>query len=330
MGNGNETSAEGSISGPIVQDKLFVRLAAGITDRDGYFDNVILHEKVDPLHDKKFQGLLKYTPNDKLTVDLHVNLAQTKAGALNLWYQPANLNPDYTLNTSDPFNYNHENANDVRTYFYANNIGKSERDIDNVSVRAAYDLGFATLSSITAYTHVVRTVHLGPVSLHRQPRRQRRLHRRRGAVPVRRLRRDQPGGPPHLPGQPAAALDGRRLCGRDRPLHLDHDQRDLGYGIIGLKQTPAFTDPRNPTLSFLADNNHDRAWAVFGNVEYDLTKKLEIGFALRYDDDNRKQFVSPYNTAGSQGDVNTADFNRLQPKATLRYALTPDVRVSAS
>jgi iron complex outermembrane receptor protein len=105
---------------------------------------------------------------------------------------------------------------------------------------------------------------------------------------------------------------------------------DLGHGIIGLERVPAFDSATNPTLSFLADNNHDRAWAVFGNVEYDVTKQLELGFALRYDDDHREQLVSPYNTAGSQNDVNHADFNKVQPKATIRYTVDPDLQFYAS
>src|SRR3546814_15480529 len=46
-------------------------------------------------------------------------------------------------------------------------------------------------------------------------------------------------------------------------------------GIVTVKRQPQFGNLANPTLSFLADNNHNRAWALFGNVAYDLTSSEE-------------------------------------------------------
>src|SRR3546814_12715631 len=62
-------------------------------------------------------------------------------------------------------------------------------------------------------------------------------------------------------------------------------------GIVTVKRQPQFGNLANPTLSFLADNNHNRAWALFGNVAYDLTDRLELSFAGRYDKDRRRQAV---------------------------------------
>src|SRR3546814_12018799 len=60
-------------------------------------------------------------------------------------------------------------------------------------------------------------------------------------------------------------------------------------GIVTVKRQPQFGNLANPTLSFLADNNHNRAWALFGNVAYDLPARLELSFPGRYDKDRRPQ-----------------------------------------
>ncbi len=330
IGNGGETSVEGSISGPVVDDKLYIRLAGGILDRDGYFENIILHEKADPFHDKKFQGLLKYTPTSKLTVDLHVDLDKTTGGALNLWYQPANLNSNYTLNTANPFNYNNENANEVRDYFYANNIGSSDRPISVVSARVAYDMDFATLTSVTAYTHVSElfTSDQYPYTASRDAN----VGYLVDGAQSQYVDFDSVSQEIRLTSssdQRFRWMGGAYFVGTDHFISTTTSE-DLGYGIIGLERTPAFNSTTNPTLSFLADNNHDRAYAVFGNVEYDLTKQLEFGAALRYDNDHREQLVSPYNTAGSQNEVNTADFAKLQPKFSLKYQFNDDIQLYTS
>src|SRR3546814_17138338 len=62
-------------------------------------------------------------------------------------------------------------------------------------------------------------------------------------------------------------------------------------GIVTVKRQPQFGNLANPTLSFLADNNHNRAWALFGNAASDLTDRLELSFAGRYDEDSRRQAV---------------------------------------
>lgn len=129
-------------------------MSARIVNRDGYFDNVVLDRKVDPLKDYTIQSFISYTPTSDLTVDLHANYSRTRAGALNLTYQPANLNADYTLNASNPFDYSRADANQVNRTFYANNIGDSFREISSFAARVAYDMDFATLSSVTAYTGV--------------------------------------------------------------------------------------------------------------------------------------------------------------------------------
>jgi iron complex outermembrane receptor protein len=83
----------------------------------------------------------------------------------------------------------------------------------------------------------------------------------------------------------------------------------------------------NPQFTFLADSQHNKAWAVFADASYDLTAKLEGDVSLRYDRDDRKnttdtpaQFIpAPLVGEAFPGQVREKSWDDLQPKVTLRY-----------
>jgi len=49
---------------------------------------------------------------------------------------------------------------------------------------------------------------------------------------------------------------------------------DLGEGILPVYETPYFSSATNPTLTFDADDNTNKSWALFSSVSYDITGKL--------------------------------------------------------
>ena len=62
---------------------------------------------------------------------------------------------------------------------------------------------------------------------------------------------------------------------------------DLGTGEVPrVKRTPL--PLFEPQFTFLADSQDNLAWAVFGELSYDLTERLEGSVALRYDRDERE------------------------------------------
>jgi iron complex outermembrane receptor protein len=105
---------------------------------------------------------------------------------------------------------------------------------------------------------------------------------------------------------------------------------DLGYSLIPLQESPAFNSATNPTLSWDADDNTNKAFAVFGNTSYDFTDKLEGSVALRYDQDKRQQRVSEQQTGGQPGAINDVTFSKTQPKASLRYNIDDSMSVYGS
>ena len=68
---------------------------------------------------------------------------------------------------------------------------------------------------------------------------------------------------------------------------------DLEQGIVEIRRTADF-NPSNPINSFFGDDNDNEAWAIFANIDYAVTDRLELAFAGRYDEDKREQTAVSY------------------------------------
>ena len=118
------------------------------------------------------------------------------------------------------------------------------------------------------------------------------------------------------------------------------NQIDRGFGVFDVKKDfrpSVFIDPTDPSpqLNILADGQDNFAWAVFGQVAYDVTDQIEASFSLRYDDDERENTTltpAVYNTSGLDlefGGKRKESWDALQPKFTLRYQPNPDLTLYA-
>jgi iron complex outermembrane recepter protein len=70
LGNYNQVITEGAISGSIVPDKLEARIAFQTQDHDGYGRNIVTGHDIDNLDTHAVRGSLRFTPTDRLTVDV--------------------------------------------------------------------------------------------------------------------------------------------------------------------------------------------------------------------------------------------------------------------
>ena len=327
---GNDFGGQVSVSGPIVEDAVLFRLSASYSDRDGYFNNLFLDKKVDRQEDLAVRGHLRFLPTDTTTIDLRGSLVRTEAGSLNYTYQPAIIDPATGLPTAFDFSIN--DADLVSRDFYANNLGLDNRDIDQLSLRIAIDLGFGEFKSISAYDHITQST---------------------GSDQFPYTAASQITPSPAFPFYDATqsqffdvetfSQELRLTSNSDQAFrwmvggyYLDTSRftsssimNDLEQGIIRIRREPV-TNPSNPLTSFIADDNDNQAWALFFNAAYDLTESLELSVAGRYDKDQRTQYVDPrqglYDGAGNvtgpigqPGAVNKATFDMFQPKVTLRY-----------
>src|SRR5690606_39048391 len=77
------------------------------------------------------------------------------------------------------------------------------------------------------------------------------------------------------------------------------------------------------------DDNDNTAWALFGQVNFDITEQLDLSGSIRYDRDEREQEdLSPF--TGTRGLVREADFSKWQPKVSLSYRPRDSVTLLAN
>jgi outer membrane receptor protein involved in Fe transport len=216
----------GTVSGPIT-NTLKYRATVSYFDTDGYIENTFLNKEADPFRDLSGRLRLTWEPIDKLKADFRFYGSKVDTQAL------------YFNITTD--------VNDVSLPVRVNNHGVNERDMYGVSLKLDYDLGFATVTTVTAYDDLqelltgdqfnfgiraIQVLRFGP-----------------GTAPVPRRERREPGNPLHLARQSAPALDRGRLWHLDGALHLDRQRvrprhsHGTGSGTGGETHTVAAVQP---------------------------------------------------------------------------------------
>ncbi len=345
-GSGDEFQVEGSVSGPIIEDKLLGRLSARYLNRDGVLQNTVLDEPVDYREDFAIRGHLKFLASERLTFDLRASAVISDGGSLNYTYQPL-IVPDRTTGIPTGVDFSINDANLVEREFIANNLGVDSRDAYQVSLRINADLDFATLKSVTAYDNVEQQTGSDQFPYSADTTALGLLTAAIGfplgdgiqsqfievEAFTQELRLVSPDD------QRFRWMVGAYLLLTDRFINSSiYD--DLGNGLPDFAQRTVSFDPAAPLTSFVADDNDNTAFALFFNLAYDVTEDLEIAFAGRYDRDEREQTVSDEQglytdgmltgTIGAPGAVNEADFDLFQPKVTVRYQATETLNLFGS
>ncbi len=318
VGNGGLTNSMFSVSGPIGDGRVKYLLAGSASNFDGLIDNTYLDRKVDYERDHNFRARIIANVNDDLTIDTQLSSSRTSGGALNYVFQPL-YGVDDPNNTSIPIR--------------ANNLGFDKRVLDHFSVKADYTLPFATLTGIVGYDHVNELFAgdqfpyspaisanspYGPGTDGTQTQylstNATQFELRLTSPSEQRLR--------WIVG--AYYLYGRRYLSSS-------DGLDLGLGLLPIKEVPAGPNSNNPTTIFLADHNEQKASAVFGQVDYDLTEQLELAAALRYDrEDHSQKNSAPLAFDPASGQVRNAVFEKWQPKLTLTWKANDSLRFYGS
>lgn len=300
-GNGDAIDVWGGVSGPIVRDKVLFRLAGSFKTDNGRIDNTFLDEKVDFIdHDYSIRGKLMALPTDWLTLDFRAMYNDFEAGAIY----------DTAVFSGDPNDFQ-EPTFDLP--------GETFGDILEITFKFDADLEFATLTGITGYTDLEEDY--------------------RGDLDFTN-RIDNPGGflgflGPAGQGQNLdvellsqelrlVSPDDQRLRWMFGAYYIHTDRELLTRGFVDLDGTPEQFD--NPALVFLelSEDNDNDAWAIFGQIDVDVTDRLILTGALRYDRNRREQLDL------NSGLVRIATFDSVQPKVTLSYHLDDEKLVYAS
>lgn len=297
----------GGISGPITENFKY-RAAVSVFDTDGYIDNTYLGEEADPFRDVSGRLRFVWDASDAFRADLRFHASQVDTQALY-------------------FNIT-ESVNDTSLDVRVNNPGVNERDIYGTSLKLDYDTAAGTLTSITAWDSLEELLTGDQFDF--LPIEESVLFQFFGADQAQHQWLDVEAVSQELRFTSPADKRVRWIAGAyaistDRFISTGN-VFDLGTGIVPEVKTeplPLF----NPQFTYLADSQDNFAWAVFANVDVDITDALEASFALRYDEDEREnttetpeEFIpAPLQGIAFPGQVRKETWDELQPKVTLRY-----------
>ncbi len=305
VGNGDEFSAEGSFNVPLVEDELLFKASGRVVSREGYFYNVTRNDKDDPYFDRAFRGRLLWTPSSKQSVDIVASVARHNGRGIGFQYSGT------------------ATADDTSLPFQANNEDVGERQTDGLSMRFSNEMEWGTITSVTSYDALSTMT-------------------RADQFPYTALADglDQSNPDWFFDGTQTQYTDMKALSQEFRfTSNTDQELRweigayylswerfissttgtDKGKGIKRVYRTPFGANTTNPTTGFLADDNSNTAYAVFGQVSYDIAEDMELNIAGRFDNEDREQNVSPLNTGGVKGAKNSASFDKFSPKVTFKY-----------
>nr|WP_240946109.1 TonB-dependent receptor [Pseudomaricurvus alkylphenolicus] len=294
LGNGEKSEISAILSGPLVQDKLYYRLSTRYSNFDGVIHNPTVNDEVDFEESRSGKLQLSYRGIDALELEVYLSYQDVDASVFN-W-----------IRFDEPNSHRKTDAEPR-----GNRVGVDNYSFADATLKASYDFGEVTLSSVTSYSE------------------------------TRDSWRGDDGGPTDLDFGPfdfaGCVCRIQDYDGFTQELRLENSNpENLSWlaGVYYLKQEAHFEqqivfgvnpfDPNNSEFNAGGKSSSDfdnETLAVFGQLNYDLSDDLALTLGLRYDRDEREQ----HDLISGRKDDET--FSLLQPKVSLSYQLTDDVMV---
>jgi iron complex outermembrane receptor protein len=341
VGNGPSERAQFSLSGPIDQaGTLRYRASFNYYNTDGYLKNWYLDKTADPFRDYSGRLRLLWQPASSFSADLRFLYDRVETTAY-YFVIPRNDESDVFSSFTTP-----PDANNTSSPIQVNNQGTDNRDILDTALKLDYSPGYGTFTSITDYDQT-KEIDTGDAYDFRPVGTSIGYNYFFAGIP-------QALGGPFDESQSQfirvrAWSQELRFTSNKTDFGLSwiaggyfvHTERfvstgnlvDRGLGVQPVYETPRY-DPADPfandgNVTFLADSQNNNAWALFGDITWQITHKWEIDAALRYDEDQRTNTTeTPENflpdPSAKTGEVRKATFSEPQPKVTLRYKPTDD------
>ncbi len=382
IGSSDLMEAFGHISGPISDDWKF-RLSANFRDFNGTILNEYLNElasganitsadnwssKSDAYTDfetnKDIRGQLFWTPSDRTSVDLLMSYSDLETGSY--WYRPS-----VRLETSNDY-IDFPIGNDVNTVAF--------RTIFNTTLKIEHEMSSVTFTSITAYTDTderygvpysgrgsnqmgdvdfMNTTFVGRAQANLDPADAAILGTQLQGVGSHNFYKieniSQEFRFTSNEDQRFRWVAGAYVLTTDRPESIVADLTIPGSLPLSARLPnglPGVTDFATISgLLFDTSNEQDNtAWALFVSTDFDITDRLTLTAALRYDEDQRKitRLDGPTVNTGGEGIGNSVfgaectvgvggcvpkgfkeseTFSELQPKVSLAYQVSDDLMV---
>ena len=150
-GNYDQILFAGSVTGPL-SDQLAFRVSGSINQRDGYYTNVVTGSDTNERGRWSARAELLWEPSDVLSFRLvgdYNRIDEECCGAIQLFNGPATL----AIGAMPPFGLGEliDTAGDTEYEVAFNTTPSNELTGKGVSLQGDWDLGFAQVTSITAY-----------------------------------------------------------------------------------------------------------------------------------------------------------------------------------
>jgi len=289
MGDHGLRKLSGSTSGPLIEDRLFYRFSLSASDYDGAIMNTYLNEPVDFYRGHDMRGQIKWLPRENQELDWRITRSKLRGGAY----------PDLV------FLENNTNNSNIWGNPIGDILGTSARLIEGSSLKYKWDGQAMSVTSVTGYTHIFEDF-IGDLDI---------------CNPV-----VCPNGFRNSMGQ----IDGAQILKvyqlsqeirlsspQDAPIQWTAgafllDTRRKLRGIFRLLETVPIR-----ALTDTHETNQNRAWAVFGQVQFPFGDWDRVELSVRLDHDRRRQ--SNVNTGEL---VRERSWSAWQPKITWSHDLS--------
>jgi iron complex outermembrane recepter protein len=281
-GNGDNRQIDGIVSGPLGSDKLLSRLGVSYLDNDGLIRSTSNDANLDFRRHKQVQGRVLFLPTDNFRVDLHGDYIDEQDGAV---YQDQ-------VPIGDANNWSVYGA---RRAF----PGEEVRVLSRGAARIEWDLPALSLISVSAYSHIDQKTYSS--FCYDDPN-----------DPYFAA----PGGGDQCPlgfaygnsaqpGQPIDqfyfALDNARTWIEDLRLQSRSSKEvnwTFGASWLSRNALDGFNvgdilapDRANLTTFPLWERERNHWWGVYGQVSWNVTDRLQLTGAARYDDETYENRV---------------------------------------
>lgn len=312
----------GSIEGPIIEDKLFLRLSGDYRDTDGFYRNSFQNNRsiVDDFENWNVKARLVAEPTENLSIDSKIRYGEVTAGAIT--FNVAFALPGLAQAFSSPLLF--EDVNDHDFVFQPNIDPLNEQEALEISNKVDYSFGGVDLTIWALYSDIDNAFSADGTSgafgfFNDDPICQQsaqNLFDQGVTLPAPQFLGPSPAFPnsflgPYTPltcdgtqfqvrNQEDFSIEARlsgevmdgRLSWSGGGYFLDLERevgvnlgRDTGDGVTRQLFVPQ--GQPNATEQLLNDRFDTNVFAAFGELAFDITEDINVSFAGRYDREER-------------------------------------------
>lgn len=319
----NTSTIKGSVSGPLIEDKLYYRVSGDYRTTDGFYRNQFQNNAatVDAFESYNINGRLVYEPNDQLTMDFKARYGEIDANSIGF---NATFHLPVFASTGIPEAF--EDVNEHEFVFQPNIVSDNDQEALELVAKFDYEMENVDLAGWLLYTDIENNLIADGTSgafgfYNNDATCQQSITDLNtagvtlpapqffGEIPVGVI--FAPNGSFLGPYTPSTCdgiqeqlrnqkdLSGElRMSGGEGPLDwmvgvyaLDIE-REVGVSLnrdSGLTPTRGLVqlDGPNRTDALAYDAFESSVYAIFGSVDYDVTDEVTASLALRYDVEER-------------------------------------------